>query len=230
MEEFDQLLAQINNTDNNPTEDLTDCCDNPDIRNDNGTDVCISCGQVQAYTFISFEYCPQKQLYKRKSYFREKYKLLTGVKLSNSPQYQPLIDSLRKDKMVLNIINNISKLDYNGRSKYFVKHNIVRRIRNLIKNRSSRFYKHVYNIIYDLFDFKCFNIQSRYLDILTTEFINFEIAYRKVFKTKRNLFSYNIIIKLLLHKHNIGNIDLLVLPKNENYVYSRLRELNYFNL
>jgi hypothetical protein len=201
------------------------CCNNPSIITDNGTNVCINCGISDGVKLFGVStdntYDLKRQYYKRLSYFREKIKLLACIKRSNSNNYEMLIEILRADIGILKIQTHIKNLDYNEVIRYFIEINIIRDIRKRIRYTGyTKLLKYVYCIILDLFDIQIFKITNANLYTMSCEWINFEIRFRKLKRLSNNMISYNVILKNVLTKHNIANVELLNMPYNTNKVES----------
>lgn len=210
------------------------CCDNKNILIDDNNIICINCGAVE-YQYIlkhpEYDYLNKRQLYKRKSYFREKFKLLNGLKLCNSPKYDILINKLKQDNLIKNTIIFLEDKQDEYIKNYFILTDHIYKLKGIIgKLGYSKLYKYTYQIIYDLYKFRCFKIPVRYLDLLTIEWLNFEQIYNKIYKHRKNMISYNVIIKLFLDKYKIIYNELLILPRNKMKIYNKLKKLNYFNL
>ena len=64
-----------------------------------GISTCINCGTVEPYKLAFYETLQAKiyksyYIYHRKSYFREKLRLLVGIKQSSNPDYNEIIKKL----------------------------------------------------------------------------------------------------------------------------------------
>lgn len=230
MNEFDTLLMLYDTRE----QKINTCCNNPNIIIDINYNVCTNCGAISNYhmqpdiNYDSFQY--KKQLYVRKSYFREKFKLLTCVKHSNSPKYKNLINLLKNDSYIKKVKTEIKELDDEEIRNHLIKNNFLYDLRLKIKEmKYTKMYKYIYNIIYDLYGFKCVYIPVRYLDKMTNEWLKFETCYKQIYPNKRNMICYNVIIRLFLKKYNINYYEFIILPKNKMKVFNHLSHLNYFN-
>jgi hypothetical protein len=231
--EFDKLIEELENQ--TKPKNINHCCINPDVKQDEeNNNICINCGIIE-YTYLTYNidnlYKHKKQYYKRKSYFREKFKLLNGFKLCNNPNYNIMINKLKKNKLIKKTIVILDGKTDVYIKKYFIVNKQIYKIKSLMGSMGySKLYKYIYNVIYDLYKFRCFKIPVRYLEILTNEWVTFENIYNRIYKKNKNMISYNVIIKLFLEKYNIEYNELLLLPQNKMLVYHKLKKLNYFSL
>lgn len=201
------------------------CCKEPYMQYDSGISTCINCGLVDCSDReisipVQLEYeMSTKQCYLRKSYFKEKLRLLACINFSMSPNYKPLLHKLNNLKAINRIKNHIRGKIKKDIIQFFIDINLVDVLRNILKKiHAVKFYKHIYNIIFDIFDIKVFNINERLIDSLTYEWIIFETNFRRLFPSKHNMINYNVILYNLFRRNKIRNYKMLVLPLNKKNI------------
>lgn len=217
---FDALFDSLFTDPLPPPEE--ECCDDPYISEDNGYMTCHNCGRqsIQVFKADPFILATNKvQLYKRLNYFRELLYLFANIKRSNSPKYAPMIERLKKHP-IAEAINAI----IGGKPLEFVRYvllevDIVQTVRKLLLlDGSSKLYKHVYNIILDLFSFQVFDLPRRKILPMCDQFFNLEMSFRKAYPGKPNMLSYKVIIAHLLRRNGIDNHPFVLKPNNYNDV------------
>lgn len=185
-----------------------DCCLDMEAGID-GYFSCMDCGQCgssevyiasPSYELNSTLY-NKKSIYKRRLYCREKLKLLCGRKKCFDQEYIKLVERLKKKK-----IKNIIQL------KQFLKDWGKR-----------RYYKHIYNMFYDitgkrLIDLTCLEIQR-----LSYQFVKIEIKFKRN-SGRKNIFNYNSIIYALMKKNKIKGYSHIVLPLNHLQISKSIKK------
>lgn len=223
---FDAIFDSIFTQAPTPKEE---CCEDPYVSEDNGYLTCHNCGQQLQQVFKADPFIlatNKEQIYKRLNYFRELLYLFSNIKLSNSPNYQPVVERLKAHS----IVESIKRLT-EGQAYEFVRWvmldiDIVQTIRKLLlMDGSAKFYKHVYNIIFDVFDFRVFNIPRRLIDKMSDQFYNVELAFQQTYPEKPNMLSYKIIIANLFRRNGIDNHEFILKPNNFNDVACLLSPL-----
>lgn len=184
---------------------MTDC--NHDYRIVDGHHTCINCGEVDIDRAVFYESIQPVNkpyfIYYRKSYFREKLKLLAGIKQSTSDEYNAMIDQLKQHKF--NTIQELKKL--------------------MQKLGYHRFYKNIHSIFFDIKGIKLINLTCAQIDFLTNKFLKIEHAFKTDYPNKSNLLSYNIVIYLLLQKYYPEYYKQVLLPKNFRKIVKNIEDL-----
>lgn len=184
---------------------MTDC--NHDYRIVEGHQTCINCGEVDIDRAVFSEsiqpVSKQYFIYYRKSYFREKLRLLTGIKQSMSDEYVAMVEQLKQHKF--NTIQELKKL--------------------MQKLGYHRFYKNIYVIYFDIKGIKLINLTCTQIDFLTNQFLKIEHVFKTKYPDKSNLLSYNILIYLLLQKYYPEYYKQVLLPKNFRKIVKNIEEL-----
>ena len=193
---FDQFLPE-------PKPEQPDDCqhDNQII---DGTYTCINCGIVSGYVFSDI-YAPPKMyhIYHRINYFREKLRLLTGQKQSTSVKYQ-------------NMLNHLKTIKFDS----------VFELRKLLKlHNYNNFYKYIYNIYFDIKGTRLIKLTNSQTDLMVTKFLPIEREFKKIYKNKSNLLSYNIILYCLLKHYGHSCHQYVVLPKNSTKLTKKVLDL-----
>ena len=119
----------------NPNNHACYTCECNHVLSNDGYPICENCGVINFDRPSTTEEVTDPEiikktisLYKRRLYVREKLSLMTGYKHSRSKQYADIIKSLKKCR-VKNIIH----------------------LKQLLKDMNlKKFYKHIYNIYYDI--------------------------------------------------------------------------------
>lgn len=188
-------------------EEPVDQCNHINIIID-GYYTCTLCGTVDIHRYvfvepIILEKTHNYQLYQRKSYFREKLKLMVGIKQSTNQKYQTIITELKKHSF--NSITELKKL--------------------MRKKGYHQYYKYIYTIYYEIKGIKL--IDLTYIDIenLTCKFLKLEDQFKKLYPKKSNLLSYNIIIYVLLKKYDHQCYKNIILPKNKRKILKNIENL-----
>lgn len=202
------------------------CCIDPDESLDNGYLVCRNCGIVGQPVYLPD---PQslagfyKSCYKRMNYFRELLYLFTNAKTSSSEHYPTLISELKQHPTVRAIRHHVVGKSYGCKRSVLLDLDIVGTLRRvLLEMNKSRFYKHIYNIILDVFGFKTFDIPRMQVIHLCGQFYNLEILFRRLYPTKPNMLSYKVILKQLFIRNGVENHEFVLKPSNHNDVLTLL--------
>jgi len=169
---------------------------------------CTLCGMIDihrhAFMMSGGSYKSNtNHLYHRKSYFREKLKLMVGIKQSLNPEYILIIKELKNQ-----LFNSIIELKRIMRKKGYHK-----------------YYKYIYNIYYEIKGVKLINLSYTEIDKLTCKFLKLEQQFKTIYPSKSNLLSYNIVIYSLLKKDNHLCYKNIILPKNKRKVLKNIENL-----
>ena len=141
-------------------------------------------------------------LYKRRLYVREKLSLMTGYKQSRSKQYADIIKTLKTCK-VKNIIH----------------------LKQLLKDMNlKKFYKHIYNIYYDVRNIRLIKFTHNQIDEISRRFVDAECKF-KTDCDRSNFFSYSSVIYLLMKKYKIAGYQHIILPLNHLQISQKIRQL-----
>ena len=111
------------------------CCDNQDIINDNGMQVCQSCGVVQGYDYVKeyVDFYENKHRFMRKSVYHREYHINNAI-IDIEQKYNIKISTCHKNKIDA-IFCEIGKILYkvNGTRKRMISINfIMRKIFNMM--------------------------------------------------------------------------------------------------
>jgi len=160
--------------------------------------VCTICGTADEDSYIvekleDGKYIKKKYYYKRRIYFEDRLKYISGIKRTNKPIIQELVDSL--DDNDINDIRDLYKI--------------------MKKRKMSVFYKDIYNIYYDLKKIRLINININDISKMSEEFVKIDLKYKSN-STNSNMLSYNSLIYYLLQKFNIEGSEYIFLPANHN--------------
>ena len=172
-----------------------------------GYHTCILCGIVDVHRHAFAESVlsprPSTNLYHRKSYFREKLKLMVGTKQSLSAKYSLMVAHLRDQKF-----------------------NSILELRRLMRKRGyQKYYKYIYSIYYDIKGVRLINLSYSEIENLTCKFLRLEDEFKKLYPKKSNLLSYNLVIYSLLKKYNHPCYQNIILPKNRRRLLKIIENL-----
>ena len=213
---FDDLFDSLFISPEQQTEEP--CCDDPYITESDGYLTCIHCGQMGRQVFRSdpaLSFHAKKALYKRLNYFRELMYLFNNIKLSNSPKYPALVERLKGHQIVVSINKLIEGQPYEVKRWMLLEVDIVGTIRKLLRmDNSAKFYKHVYNIILDLFDFRVFNVSRKKIEEMCMQFFVLENKFKELYPQKPNMLSYKILISNLFRRNGVANYPFVLKPIN----------------
>jgi hypothetical protein len=133
-----------------------------------------------------------KSLYHRRSYFVERMNLLCGYKQCNSMEYSSVVRRCKKHKF-----------------------SSIRQLRKVMKRIGvNKYYKYVYNIYYAIKKVRHVKITQQRIALLSQEFVVMEGFFKQNRDThqRKNLFSYSVIIYMLLKRHKIAGARYILLP------------------
>ncbi len=156
-----------------------------------GYTVCIICGTVLNYQYVGNRPVPiSYHIYRRRTYFQEKLKLISGVKQSSSSSYNDVVQLLSKEEF--NTIFELKSL--------------------LRKKKLSKFYKYIYSIYFDIKKEKLINLNYSQINFLSGHFQLIERQFKKLRQFKS--FSYNTVLFHLLRHYDFDEHIHIILPKN----------------
>lgn len=170
--------------------------------------VCRICGTADEDSYVQEkledgDYHKKKYFYKRRIYFVDRLKYISGIKRTCKPAVQEFVDSI--DDNDINDIRDLYKL--------------------MKKHKLSVYYKDVYNIYYDLKKIRLINISADQISKLAEDFVKIDIRYKS--KSNNNMLSYNSIIYYLLQKHNIAGSEYIFLPGNHSKMISEITRIDH---
>lgn len=178
------------------------CCDNMDLKMvDGGHLTCMSCGIVnmdKEYFFTDvFDgrgVVKYIQPYKRCVYFKQK----------------------------INMINSVTFYPNNPKILYFIECNkgkqfrSINRLKKLMKQANLNiYYKYIYSIYYAITGVKLVTISQREANLYCQQFIKIERYFLK-HNMRKNLYSYNVILYMLMKYYNNPTYNKIILPFNKN--------------
>jgi hypothetical protein len=80
--------------------------------------------------------------------------------------------------------------------------------------KANKYYKYIYNVYYDIKKVRLINVKQQRISQLADEFIVMESFFknnREIHKRK-NIFSYSVIIYMILKRNKIKGYDDILLP------------------
>ena len=190
---FDELFTKIEINDVLPLN-----CDH-DFRIIDGSYVCVSCGIVDINRTAFYETTNKQNnkvyyIYHRKSYFREKLRLLVGIKQpSDSERFEEALKKIKEHQF--DTIFDLKKI--------------------MKKLKLSIYYKYIYHVYFLIKNVKLIPLTLLEIDNLVHKFVSLERTFKKEHPDKNNLPSYDIVIATLLRKNDYTFYKYIILPKNQ---------------
>ena len=186
------------------------CCDNPDYKIEYNK-TCINCGMVDAeYQKFSINHYKNNltvryyQPYKRIIYLKQKLNLLS------CRTYYPDIPKIR----------------------YFIEKNKGKKFKSLkklltiMKNaKLNKYYKFIYSIYFSITNQKLIDISNFEMNDIIKSFLKLEKKFIKL-NIRKNIFSYNVIIYLLLKQINNPGHKYILLPLNSYKIKNQINKLS----
>lgn len=183
------------------------CCDNYIETIIDGFKTCITCGLVDINSHVfqhnNNSHIINKYPYKRYVYFKQK----------------------------LNYINCITYYKLNPKLIYFIECNKNKNIRSISRLKKvmkkvglNKYYKYIYSIYQSITGKQMINIPMNTYDKYVNQFINLERIFLK-HKIRKNLYSYNVILFLLMKLNGCPDYKHLILPLNKNKLRKKLKDL-----
>lgn len=168
--------------------------------------VCPECGQMDIGdpVFEDIPYTAPPALYKRRLYCVEKLNLMVGYKQSRSPQYNKLVKLLKNE--------DIESLE---------------EIKVCLKAwKMKKFYKHVYNLYYDVTGERLINLNSQDIDFIARKFVELESNFKMDRDThkRNNIYNYNSCIYLLMKHFKYKGYKHILLPLNHLQIAKVLKK------
>ncbi len=146
----------------------------------------------------------KKSLYHRRSYFVERMNLLCGYKQCNSKAYSSVVRRCKKHKF-----------------------SSIRQLRKVMKRIGvNKYYKYVYNIYYDIKKVRHVKLSQQRIAQLSQEFVVMEGFFKQNRDThqRKNLFSYSVIIYMLLKRHKIRGARYILLPHQSKLLLKDVKQ------
>lgn len=173
-----------------------------------GKYTCTLCGNVDPNKCVFYETLQKPNykpyyIYRRKSYFREKMRLLTGIKQPMNDEYNDIIKSLKAYEF-----NNIFELK-----------------RIMRKQNMSIYYKFIYHIYFEIKNEKLIPLTPSDIEKLIYVFIALEWQFKRNHPGKHSLLSYNIVIYCILRDYNYLCYKHILLPKNYKKIVKIIDDL-----
>lgn len=196
-EYFYDLIQQEIIIDNNNN------CDH-DLRKDISHYVCILCGHVDIDKPILVDSTIKYALkeyhsYKRRLYFTERLRLMCCYKSCNTEEYK-------------NVVNELKSYQFNE----------IYELKLLLKKlRWTHYYKHIYNIYYDLKNVVLVPLRHEQISFLERKFIKYE----KCFTIDKSMVAYGIIIYCFFKLYNFAYYQYIMLPKNSKRIIEIIYDL-----
>jgi hypothetical protein len=195
---YDQLQEEIKD---DKLKNLNDFCNNPECEGDfinyKNMKLCKICGSADEDSYVlekleEGQYIKKKYFYKRRIYFIDRLKYMTGIKRTNKKDLIEFTNSINK-----NDVNNIQDL-----------------YKLLKKKKLSKYYKDIYNIYFDVKKIRLINFNYKQISKLSKEFVEIDIKYKSYNNSKKNMLAYNSIIYYLLKKYKIDGYEHILTPSN----------------
>ena len=174
--------------------------------------LCPDCGEMDIdepvytdiYTDMPYTSNVPPALYKRRLYCVEKLNLMVGYKQSRSPQYNKLVKLLKNE--------DIESLE---------------EIKVCLKVwKMKKFYKHVYNLYYDVTGERLINLNSQDIDFIARKFVELESNFKMDRDThkRNNIYNYNSCIYLLMKHFKYKGYKHILLPLNHLQIAKVLKK------
>ena len=201
---FDLMINEFNffiNDNKEPVEKTDDCCDNMDLRLLDAHYTCMTCGSIhgdkEQFVLNLFDdngMVKYIQPYKRCIYFKQK----------------------------INMINCNTLYPMNARLLYFIDCNRGKQFRNINRLKKlmrqaelNKYYKYIYSIYREITGTQLVRISQRESARYCKQFVKIE-RYFLSNNMRKNLYSYNVILSLLMKYYDNPTYNKIILPFNKN--------------
>ena len=167
----------------------------------NGLYVCCECGYSSESVMVNIAYTgfqSSRTPYKRVLYFREKLELMTGKRLCSNVKYNNVLQTLKKS---VNDFDDISGL------RAIMK-----------KHKMKRFYKHVYNLFFDIKGYRAVKISNQEHHDMIYKFTLLERKFKRR-NVRSNMLSYNSLVYLFLKNVDNATYENIYLPHNFKMIH-----------
>jgi hypothetical protein len=172
---------------------------------------CPKCGlteepaKVLSYSRMSFSRSKQS-LYFRRSYFVERLNLIAGFKqIVDYASFKPYLDEIKQHKF-----------------------KTIRELKKVMKSIKGchRYYKHIYNIYFDIKGKRLIELTRSNITRLSAEFIVLETCFKSNLElhSRKNMFSYSAIIYMILKRNKIRGYKNVLLPSSPMKVMAKIKE------
>jgi len=203
--DFDLLMCEFNlfiNETKEPVENVkADCCNEMDLRLLDAHYTCMNCGSIHSdkeqFVLNIFDdngIVKYIQPYKRCIYFKQK----------------------------INMINCNTMYPMNARLMYFIECNRGKQFRNINRLKKlmrqaelNKYYKYIYSIYREITGTQLVCISQRESALYCKQFMKIE-RYFLTNNMRKNLYSYNVILYLLMKYYNNPTYNKIILPFNKN--------------
>ncbi len=172
--------------------------------------VCPSCGLVSEPDYvlsmsrISTCRVSKRSIYIRRAYFVERLNLIAGYKICLQHSfYKKCLKQIKKHEF--ETINELRK--------------VMKGIDNCEK-----LYKYIYNIYYDIKNVRLIKLSRREILYLAEDFVRMESFFKKHQDqhNRKNMFSYSILIYMILKRHKIKGYKHVLLPRQTKVVTKKI--------
>jgi len=213
-EAFAMLDEFLNNDTVEEKEDSNTCVNcNGYIVEDiaNGIFVCSECGYSHEVVMVNTVYTgfqTSRTPYKRVLYFREMLELMTGKRLCSNVKYNDVLQTLKAHANDFHDITGLRAI--------------------MKKHKMKRFYKHVYNLFFDIKGYRSVKISIQEHHDMIYKFTLLERKFKRR-NVRSNMLSYNSLVYLFLKNVDNATYENIYLPHNFKMIhriYDRLSNTN----
>lgn len=171
-----------------------------------GFPTCMDCGTMclDAANYVSDAvWMAKRSMYKRRLYCIEKLKLMTGQKICCHPDYMKLVKRLKKRK-VKSLVH----------------------LKQLLRNWNLRkFYKHIYNIYFDIKNIRLIKLTGQEIGKLSKQFVELEGRFKQCDTERNNMYNYSSILYLLMKRNKISCRKHIILPLNHLHISNKMKPI-----
>lgn len=159
--------------------------------------VCGNCGDcggyIEALEVFDISAHMKKVLYRRRVYCMDKLRMISCLKSPRTCDYR-------------NIIKTLSIEDFST----------IHELYDLMKELNMfKYYKNIFDIYYSIKKVKLITLTYTQIERIADDFIKIESKFKSIENNSRkNMFNYNSVIKLLLRRHKIKGAEHMILPYN----------------
>jgi hypothetical protein len=186
------------------------CCSNEDIRIiDNTHMTCVNCGKVNEEIFTTDKYeehhhYKQSQPYKRCIYFKQKMNMICcNIAYPLNPKIIHFIKCNKGKKF--KSINRLKKL--------------------MTSAKLNKYYKYIYSIYQDITGDQLVTLTQAEINLYCNQFIKIE-KYFLLNNMRKNLYSYNVILCMLMKYNNNDAHKKIILPFNKVKIKKIVTSIN----
>ena len=171
-----------------------------------GFPTCIECGAMclEAANYVADAvWMAKRSLYKRRLYCIEKLKLMVGQKTCSTPEYMKLVKRLNKRK-----IKSLVHL------KQLLRHWGLR-----------KFYKHIYNLYFDVKKIRLIKLTGQEIGKLSRQFVELEGRFKQDDNKRNNMYNYSSVLYLLMNWSGIAGRKHIILPLNHITIANNMKAI-----